>query len=430
MEKTQAEKKAPGKLGTAMTVLTVAAAVCAVCFMLWFKFVKLPQEQNKIADTVGHDISKITLASSATTVPYSRTDIPDVVYVADSTGKVSFFKWNGSAYEALAASGSVDAKFKISGTDFSVKINYIEQDGLLNGFGVYIPQSGESILYDFMLLKMTQLPTAYQKPGKALLLLMTDKSSIYSDNIYWEDMFEIDRATGQSQNFINQATRIVNQNGVQRPDFSIVSERELSAKGNDIPYFSSRQYGFSGSTDWAIDLFFKNGGRKDLRAVANILDFYAKPLPDGGTVFIRKSENGFEAVKYINGNQEVVNSFNGIYGQDYVRSGDFILSREDGKLYKTYDKTVYELPEFKINPVLFAVSPDEKYLVMLGPTANVMEYKVYIYNTETKKAELYNEKSYAAHYNLRFLDNNTVSYYYISADESFTDVVLDVSGVK
>lgn len=428
-KKEKTPKEPINRAGTAITVLTVLAAAAAVCFMLWFKLVKLPAEKDKSPDTVGQSLSKITLATTATSVPYSKTDIPNVVYIADSKGNVNFFKWNGSAYEPLAASGSIDAKFRLSGADFSVKINYIEQDGLLNGFGVYLPQSGAR-LYDFMLLKLTNLPVAYQKPGKALLLLMTEKNSIYSDDLHWEDMFELDRATGQAQNFINQATRIVNQNGVQRPDFSIISEEELSAKSANIPYFSSRQYGFSGSTDWAIDLFFKNGGRKDMRAVANILDFYAKPTDDGGAIFIRKKENGFESVKYINGNQQVINTYNGVYGQDYVRSGDFILSKEDGKLYKTYDKTVIELPEFKINPIHFAVSSDEKYLVMLGPTANVMEYKVYVYNMETKKAEIYNEKSYAAHYNLRFLDNNTVSYHYISADEKFTDVVLDVSKIK
>ncbi|MGP1543557.1 MAG: hypothetical protein ACTTIO_01135 [Candidatus Fimenecus sp.] len=429
-KKEKKSKESINRAGTAITVLMVIAAIAAVCFMLWFKFVKLPADKNKNANTVGQAISNITLATTVTSVPYSKTDIPNVVYIAEGSGNINFFKWNGSAYEPLAASGSLDAKFKISGADFSVKINYIEQDGILNGFGVYLSQKDGNKLYDFMLLKLTNLPTAYQKPGKALLLLMTDKNSIYSDDFYWEDMFELDRATGQAQNFINQATRIVNQNGVQRPDFSLISERELSATSANIPYFSSRQYGFSTSADRTFDLFFKNGGKKDLRAVANILDFYAKPTADGGAIFIRKSENGFETVKYINGNQEVINTYSGVYGQDYVRSGDFILSKEDGKLYKTDDKTVIELPEFKINPIHFMVSPDEKHLVMLGPTANVMEYKVYVYNMETEKAEIYNEKSYAAHYNLRFLDNNTVSYYYINTDEHFTDVVLDISKIK
>ena len=50
-----------------------------------------------------------------------------------------------------------------------------------------------------------------------------------------------------------------------------------------------------------------------------------------------------------------------------------------------------------MNPLLFAVSPDGTYVVMAGTVANALDYRIYVYNTQTQKYAVFNETNYAAH---------------------------------
>ena len=98
-------------------------------------------------------------------------------------------------------------------------------------------------------------------------------------------------------------------------------------------------------------------------------------------------------------------------------------------MYSTYDARSYTPTGYKINPLVFAVSPDEKYIVMAGTVANALDYQIYVYNTETGKYATFNETNYAAHNNMRFLDNTTVAYYVLNVD-GYENAVLDVSKIK
>ena len=66
---------------------------------------------------------------------------------------------------------------------------------------------------------------------------------------------------------------------------------------------------------------------------------------------------------------------------------------------------------------------------LMGTVLNALDYQVYIYNIETGKYATFNEPNYAAHSNMRFIDNTTVTYYVLNVD-GFENVVLDVSKVK
>lgn len=211
----------------------------------------------------------------------------------------------------------------------------------------------------------------------------------------------------------------------------MITDTELTAVTSIIPFFSSRNYEQSTAQNTAsLDIYIKNGNAKDVDAVTNVLDAYAKPLEDGGFVYIQKTDSGFNTVKYQNGKNTVINMFYGTYGSSYIRSGDWILSKEDGRVYRTYDNTIIETQGYKINPLFFSVSPDGKYIVMLGTVTNAMDYRLYVYNTETKAYKSYVETNYAAHNNLRFSSDTTVTFYTINATTGFENVVVDISKVK
>ena len=102
---------------------------------------------------------------------------------------------------------------------------------------------------------------------------------------------------------------------------------------------------------------------------------------------------------------------------------------EDGRIYTTYDTTVITPQDYKINPLAFAVSPDGKYVVMAGTVANALDYRIYVYNTETGASVTYTETNYAQHGNMRFLDDTTVMFYVINVD-GYENVVLDLSAIR
>lgn len=428
--------KQTGKKSIILTVILAVLALTALAGALYLKFFAdtcsgtgTGSSANLSANA---DMSTIVLSQTRILIPYSKTDIPSVVYVASPNGQIQFYEFDGKNYNAIDAGGSMEISITLSGQHIPATIYYIERDGILTGFGLFTPDSSDTevYIYDFVLFKVTQLPKAYAQDGKCLLLVHTDKNQAYSDEIVWEEAYTLDRASGATERFLNENNRTVDITGAVRPDFCMLTDTELTAPTSVLPFFSSRNYGQdAGSNDIPIDIFIKNGKAKEVDAVTNVLDTYAKPLDDGGFVYIQKTDSGFNTVKYQNGQNTVVNMFYATYGSSYIRNGDWILSKEDGRIYSTYDDTVIEPAGYMMNPLLFAVSPDRKYVVMLGTVANAMDYRLYVYNTETKAYKTYNESNYAAHNNLRFSSDSTITFYTISSTSGFENVIVDISKV-
>lgn len=165
----------------------------------------------------------------------------------------------------------------------------------------------------------------------------------------------------------------------------------------------------------ATDIYVKTP-KGESEAVKGVLDTYAKPTDDGGFIFVKETNGGFEFVKYLNGTQTTVSEFFSQYGEEYIRSGDYVLCKEDGRIYTTYDDTVIELPDFKMNPSQFAITSDGKYIVLAGTVTNATDYQIYIYNTQTKKAKTFADSDFSVHYSLFCPTNETVCFYTQSAN--------------
>ena len=105
----------------------------------------------------------------------------------------------------------------------------------------------------------------------------------------------------------------------------MITDTELKSTTSVIPFFSCRNYEEQEDGSTPKDIYIKNGNNKDVDAVTDVLDTYAKPTSDGGFVYIKETDNGFNTMKYLNGQSSVINMFYGTYGSSYVRSGDWIL---------------------------------------------------------------------------------------------------------
>lgn len=413
-----------------LTILVLLLAVGALAAAGWL-YMNPPQARNHSnTNDVSVKIDSILVSRKITQIPYMPTDIPTVFYTADAVGNVTYYSFDGAQYNELAPTGTFELSVPLSGQQIPVKIPYIEQDGVLTGFGVFASgATGSDVyIYNFIIFKVCNLPSAYAADGKCLLLAFTDQTKAYSLDPVWEEAYVLNRANGTTERFLSENNRMLGINGAVRADFCMITDTALTADTAALPFFSGRGYDLAADTETKSDIYIKNGAKETL-AVSGISDRYVKPLGGDSFAFIRQNGNGFDTVKYENGAESVITTFYAGYGTSYIRSGDYLLSKEDGRIYTTYDNTVIETAGYKMNPMVFAVSPNGKYVVMAGTVANALDYRIYVYNTETKKYATFTETNYAQHDNMRFIDDHTVAYYIVNV-EGYENVVLDVSKVK
>ncbi len=393
-----------------LAVIALAAMVCVVMF--YFKTASAGNEPSVIKEDV-KDLKSITLSDKSLAMPYVTTGIDKIVYTADSAGNIVFYEFNGTEYVQTAETGTIDVNVPLSGQQIPVKVHYVERDGKLAGFGVFTASNSADVyIYDFMLVKITNLPSGYEQDGKLLMLANTDIENVYSLNPLWEEAYVVSRDGSSVSRFFIENNRTLDMNGAMRSDFSTVTDKELSSTTGNIPFFSARSYDTLGA---ATDIYVKTP-KGESEAVKGVLDEYAKPTDDGGFIFVRETNGGFEFVKYLNGTQTTVSEFFAQYGEEYIRSGDYVLCKEDGRIYTTYDETVIELPDFKMNPSQFVITSDGKYIVLAGTVTNATDYQIYIYNTQTKKAKTFADSDFSVHYSLFCPTNETVCFYTQSAN--------------
>lgn len=412
---------------TVLLVLIAAAAAVAV----WWLYTNPPQsrtEQNHT--TISESLDSVLVTRKITNIPFMATDLDHVFYTADAVGNIVYYELANGEYTEIAPTGTMDLTVPLSGQQIPVKISYMERDGILTGFGLFTSDSAATgvYIYNFVMFKICNLPAAYAADGKCLLLAHTNQQNAYTMDTVWEEAYVLNRADGTTQRFLSENNRTLGINGAVRSDFCLITDTALTAQTAVIPFLSARGRDQSNDENAALDIYVKNGAKETL-AAQNAIGRYVKPLENGAFAFIRKTDGGFETVKSENGTETVISSFYAGFGTACIRSGDWILSKEDGRVYSTYDARSYTPTGYKINPLVFAVSPDEKYIVMAGTVANALDYQIYVYNTETGKYATFNETNYAAHNNMRFLDNTTVAYYVLNVD-GYENVVLDVSKIK
>ncbi len=417
-----------------VTIVLVVLAVAALIGVAVLKFApaKLPggTAQNPEAGPLTTELSSVVLSKKITKIPLMPTDIPTISYTADAAGNIVYYEWNGKEYVEIEPTGNMDYTLTFSGQKIAVHIPYIERDGVLTGFGLFTAdQNQENVyIYNFIMFKVQNLPEAFQKDGYCLLLMHTDKTKAYTLDPVWEQGFILNRSNGEMQDFLNDRSQMVSQDGgIRRAQYKI-TERALQSDSANLLFCSSRDNEPDAEGVRRTDVY-KKDGRKDVMVLQDVLDDYVKPLSNDSFAFMRKAEDGFYTAEFKNGEEQKLYSFKRPLGAGYLRSGDYLLDKEDGKIYTTYNTNVIETKGFRLNPQVFAVSPKEKHVVMAGTSANAFDYYIYIYNAGSEQFVSFKDENYAPHYNLRFIDEKTATYYAMKLD-GYENVVVDVSRIK
>ncbi len=431
-EPKQPKEKKPREPMTNKDYFTIGIVALALVLVAVFAVVKYVPDSD-----VGTDFTETTtesqdkLASVQTSrdgVAYNliQSEIPDVFYGFSSDYKLQYYQYKDSKMAPVKSTGSVNATVDMGNEKIPVTIDYVELGGKIFGVGLFVANKTENVyFYDMLAFQLVNLPKGYEQEGKALLLATTSKNALTQKVTLWPESFVVDLKTGATSRFL----KVINRNidittGAGVEDFCILTNESYGASGT-IPFISAREYEAGSGQQ---DIFIKTSKEEKLY----VSDVYGKfLLTDGKSViFMRKTDKGFDVIRKTGEEEKITASFYGNMSTNYMHSGDYIFNKNDGKLYNLLTGEQKTVVGYRMSPEMMAVSPDGKYLVMLGTVVNMMDYQVHIFNLQTGDYTKFKDDNYSSHSNLTFINDTTAVYMVLDPNQGYEYVALDMNKVK
>lgn len=256
--------------------------------------------------------------------PLLPTDFNAVFCPADPGGRFSFLEFTGSGLTPYSGTTkTLTVTVTCSSQDIPVTLYYIEKDGSLSGYGLFTTALSDApvYLYDYAFFKLTDLPPAYGKSG-ALLLVSFDKSVFGTGDKVYTEAFILNMTTRKTTRFTTENSRTVGPNGALRSDWIMLEDGFLKSLGKEALFLSGRDYTLD---KWGVSVsILKNADIRPPRVRNDILGLWAR-IDGDALLFLRKTQNGFRAVRYADNTETVIREFEGDYFTDFVRDGNFVL---------------------------------------------------------------------------------------------------------
>ena len=411
------------------TIGTVALALVLVAIFAVVKYVPDSDVDTDFTETTTESQDKLaSVQTSREGVAHNliQSEIPDVFYGFSSDYKLQYYQYKDNKMAPVKSTGSVNATVDMGNQKIPVTIEYVELGGNIFGTGLFVANKAENVyFYDMLAFQLVNLPKGYEQEGKALLLATTSKNALTQKVTLWSESFVVDLKTGATSRFLKVINRNIDiSTGAGVEDFCILTNESYGASGT-IPFISAREYEAGSGQQ---DIFIKNGKDEKLY----VSDVYGKfLLTDGKSViFMRKTDKGFDVIRKTGEEEKITASFYGAMSTNYMHSGDYIFNKNDGKLYNLLTGEEKTVVGYRMSPEMMAVSPDGKYLVMLGTVVNMMDYQVHIFNLQTGDYTKFKDENYSSHSNLTFINNTTALYMVLDPNQGYEYVALDVTKVK
>lgn len=426
-EKPVKEKK-PREPLTKKDFATIGVALLAVLLIAGYFGYKYyisrePQVSPPDQNTAESKIADIQIArDSVGVVNLIQSDIPDVFYGFTADMKLCYYQYRDNKMVQVSHTGTITTDIDFGNEVLPVTINYVELGDKIFGIGLFRADEHEGVyFYDKMIFKLTNLPEAYSQDSKALLLATTSENALSQKEILWPESFTVDIQSGKTERFLSIVNRTMDMSGAGVADFCMLPTQGYISKTLQIPFFSSREYGPDSGKQ---DIFVKNGNKEEVFAS----DVYGKFfLTDGESViFMKKTNTGFDLIRKTGETEEIQKSFYGTMSE-YLHSDDYILNKDNGKLYNMRTGEEKTLVGYRMSAEMMEISPDGKYLVMLGTVKSLLDYQVHIFNLETGDYAKYVDKNPSVHADLTFINSTTVVYTVVDPNQGKEYVVLDVS---
>ena len=426
------KEKKPREPMTNKDYFTIGIVALALVLVAVFAVVKYVPDSD-----VGTDFTETTTESQdkLASVQVSRdgvvhnliqSEIPDVFYGFSSDYKLQYYQYKSDKMVAVQSTGSVNATVDMGNEKIPVTIDYVELGGKIFGAGLFVANKTENVyFYDMLAFQLVNLPKGHEQEGKALLLATTSKNALTQKVTLWPESFVVDLKTGATSRFLKVINRNIDvSTGAGVEDFCILTNESYGASGA-IPFISAREYEAGSGQQ---DIFIKSGKDEKLY----VSDVYGKfLLTDGNSViFMRKTDKGFDVIRKTGEEEKITASFYGTMSTNYMHSGDYIFNKNDGKLYNLLTGEQKTVIGYRMSPEMMAISPDGKYLVMLGTVVNMMDYQVHIFNLQTGDYTKFKDENYSSHSNLTFINNTTAVYMVLDPNQGYEYVALDMNKVK
>ncbi len=287
---------------------------------------------------------------------YLPTDIGGVYYTADLQGNIRFYEYsNGAMLASSLAVNKVSVNIKASRETIPVTVSYVVKDGKTCGYGVFTSDMSDSVkIYPYAFVKLTDKPASY---GEGLLLLADfNKDNFYNPQKIYSEIYDFNLTNGKASTYVSHKTRLVNENGFFREDWSMLTDAFIANMGSGKYFLSSRYHSGNGA-DREADVMVLSGADYPEIVAEGILGMWFVN-DDKGMHYLRKSDSGFESVLNQGGKESVAVSFNGDFYTDYLISGNFLLNKQTCVLTNlitgetvTLEKVdLYEADRFSISP--------------------------------------------------------------------------------
>lgn len=369
-------------------------------------------------------LSNIQIARDGLYSNLMQTDFPGVFYGINSDYSVQYYQYSDNRLVPVKYTDTVDLKVDMGSGILNVKMNYIKNGEYVSGVSVFTSNGddGSNYFYNLVVFKLTVLPSKYNRDGHALLLASTDKSALENSDVLWTESFDVNLNDGSMTRFLSVINRTIDEKGAGVSDFCILNKAGYTAASQAIPFITSREYPVGSGLQ---DIFVKNGNKEGVLA-SNIYGKYLT-VDGGAVVYLRRTTTGFDVIHNTDGEETNARSFYGVMDTNYMINDKFLLSKDDGHLYNIVTGKDYTLVGYSMNAISFAVSDDNRYVVMMGTVKNAVDYQIHIFDLQTGEYAKFKDNNYAPHSSLGFIDDKTVIYTAVEPNQGYEYVILDAS---
>lgn len=429
-EKAPKEKKEREKLNKKdfITMGVAVFAVVMIALVVGFNFFTREDlnVDNSESTTVGtgEKLSDVQISHSTVGRNIVQSDIADVFFGFSETDySLQYYQYTNDKMTAVKSNATVTTSVNMGNEEIPVTIDYVKLGDKIFGMGLFKADQNQDVyFYKMLVFKLVNLPKGYEQEGKALLLATESDNALTQKDILWTESFVVDLNTGKTERFLKITNRTISMSGAGVADFCMLTSDGYNSTSGQIPFISGKKYELNSGKQ---DIFVKNGAKEELL----ISDVYGKfLLMDGNDIiFMRKNGVSFDVVRLTNGEEKVIRNYPGSMSSDYLLTDHYIFNKETGMLYDLLTGEEKLVAGYRISAEMVEISPDGKYLVMLGTVKNMMDYQVHIFNLSTGDYSAYEDKNYSKHSNLAFINNTTAVYVVVDPNKGYESVALDVS---
>lgn len=393
-------------------ILAIFAVVCVFAVLVFsgvFESIIVPSPEPTTEAEVfkpGSDYNSDVKTKADSSLPYLETDIENVFYTMSTDGTVSFYKYEDNTFFPLEATGTYDASVKLSEQIVNATITYIEQDGVISGYGLYTGSTEEFDLYPYAFFRLANYGENYQDASSegCLLLIDTTEDDFYSNEKIYEEPFAFRYSDENCSRLLSEANRTVGLSGAKRSDYSLVNNSVIDGSADTFIFFSGRQYA---EDDERVDLLTSGGSGNNtdnLKVKRDVLGYWASYTEDG-IIYITTDDNNNVVVEKCDKereNAEIIKTFDGVSRDDILVS--------NGYIYVTTTNTLYNISENKEAKISFTGS-------------DLFKADLFVCDENRIVLRGYSEERYAV---LCVADAQTGEVSSVYCDELFRDVVNPV----